>query len=148
MVNPLDGVCSGVNTKLSTMMGSLDTLNRMMQSPSSLLNDELNKLTGMTASPINEIESGLSSIESGVTTATPDIPDVSDIEDMLKECGLLKNDLLNGATNVLDFVGDFVGDAADFVTDAIDTARCSVSGRQPVLSGSSSYSSRSLHSFR
>ena len=103
------GFCSDFGDKLDGILGSLDQGKNMLNSPFDLLRGELNGLSGMAASPINDISNGLGSLADTALDAVPPLPDVGELERIMQACGLLRGGLLDGILDPLALLGDFLG---------------------------------------
>ena len=124
--NPADGVrgttCQDLEAQLDEKIAVLEQAKEAMNAPTKLLNKELGKLIGGPASSAGDILAAKDTIQGGVDDNTPAIPNTDEIENMLKDCGLLSDNILSGKTSPAAAVGDFVKKAGDAVEDAIGKA--------------------------
>ncbi len=123
----VDGICAGYGSQIDSIVGSLGAAKSAMNSPFSLTRNELNSLIGSATTSSNELSNGLSTISDAAFNSIPPLPDVSNIDNLLQNCGLLKNSLLSGISSPVGMVDSLIGQQEDILKNAMNNAINSLS---------------------
>jgi len=120
--NTTDGICADYAAELDEIMADVSGINEALDGPFKSLSEGMNALEGVAGSGVNEMDEGLGAISNTADERVPGTPNVDDIENLMKQCMLLENDLISGIKSPFGAASDWLDKAlSDLITGIHNT---------------------------
>ncbi len=119
-----DTYCKAFVVELDTIIITMTGIESALTAPILALIELLDNLQGQIPTPQGDIRNGIADIQSGIRDATPTWEGIDQFQNMLSQCGLLEEKIMDQSpisliTGLVGAVGDTIVGVIDDITDTL-----------------------------